>query len=253
MEEKARRVVVITGASGGLGGALCRAFAAEGSRIGAHVYRNRVAGEALIRGLSHVEGSLFCADLRNASAVRQMFQQVWERWGRLDVLINNAAISDRSRFIRLTEAEWDDVLAVNLSGAFFCMREAANRMAHARTAHARMPHTDGGEAHIVNIVSHALSGRIGQAAYAASKAGLLALTRSAAQEWNTICVNAVAPGFLPTAMTAPLTPAARQALIARNTLQRPSTFDEVCDFIVRLSHMRHVSGQFFTLDSRMPA
>jgi 3-oxoacyl-[acyl-carrier protein] reductase len=235
-------VVVITGASGGLGAALCRAFAVEGDRIGAHVHRNRAAGEVLIQGLSGTDVQLFCADLRNASAVRRMFDEVLARWGRLDVLINNAAISDQARFIRLTEAEWDDVLAVNLSGPFFCMREAAQRMSHPGT----------GVPHIINIVSHALSGRIGQAAYAASKAGLLALTRSAAKEWRTICVNAVAPGLLPTAMTASLTSTAQQALIAQNTLKRSSTFEEVCDFIVRLSRMRHVSGQLFTLDSRTP-
>ncbi len=238
------RTVLITGASGGLGGALCRAFAAAGDRIGVHVYRNISAGETLVQTLQSAgaEACLFCADLRSADATRQMFDLFWARWGQLDVLINNAAVTDCSHFVNLTEETWDDVLAVNLSGPFFCMREAGRRMSCAN---------GGNGGHIVNIISHAASGRIGQAAYAASKSGLMALTQSAAKEWRTICVNAVAPGLLPTAMTTGLSPAKWQDRIEENALKRTSTFDEVCSFIVGLSHMKHVSGQCFTLDSRI--
>ncbi len=244
-EEVARRVVLITGASGGLGRALCQAFASAGARIAAHVYQNRVAGERLVQELCQAgaEAQLLCADLRCPESVRQMFDSVRKKWDGLDVLINNAAISDHARFVHLSEDVWDDVLAVNLSGPFFCMREAGRWMSHAGQGQ--------GQGHIVNIVSHARLGRVGQAAYAASKCGLSALTQSAAREWEGVCVNAVAPGFLETKMTAALSPARRQALIQENCLRRPSTFEEVCDFVVRLSHMQHVSGQLFTLDSRI--
>ncbi|HLG21658.1 MAG TPA: SDR family NAD(P)-dependent oxidoreductase, partial [Candidatus Manganitrophaceae bacterium] len=156
--------------------------------------------------------------------------------------INSAAITGDILFSRMEEGEWDQVIGVNLSGVFFCMREAGRAM------------VEKGEGHIINISSYAAyTGRVGQASYAASKRGLIALTQSAAKEWGRsgVQVNAVLPGYLPTPMTASLPPVEKKRMIQENTLGRPSTLEEVSRFIFDLSRMKHVSGQVFNLDSRI--
>jgi 3-oxoacyl-[acyl-carrier protein] reductase len=239
-----KKVVLITGASGGLGQALCRTFSNGEYVVGVHVYQNLPVALETVQRLNSlgVTSASFPADVRNSKAVRKMFENLMTHWGRLDLLINNAGICRDNLLTRIDSAEWDDVIDTNLKGAFLCLREAGSVMQKRR----------GG--HIINISSFAaVTGRVGQAAYTASKRGLIALTQSAAKEWGTdaIQVNAVFPGFLATPMTGELTPIEIERITKENALGRPSTLEEVSEFIFHLSKTKHVSGQTFNLDSRI--
>jgi len=239
-----KRVVLITGGSGGLGRALCQIFSTAGDTVCAHFHRNKNACEKTIRALKKAggESALFSADLQDSKSVQRMMEKILKRWEKVDLLINSAAITGDILFSRMEEGEWDQVIGVNLSGVFFCMREAGRAM------------VEKGEGHIINISSYAAyTGRVGQASYTASKRGLIALTQSAAKEWGRsgVQVNAVLPGYLPTPMTASLPPVEKKRMIQENTLDRPSTLEEVSRFIFDLSRMKHVSGQVFNLDSRI--
>jgi 3-oxoacyl-[acyl-carrier protein] reductase len=238
-----KRVVVITGASGGLGQALCKSFLQGDDDVGIHVCSNLSKGEAILSSFiaAGKKTALHVSDLGDSESTRKMFDDFLTKWGKVDILINSVGVVDDHLFAKLSETAWDHVIQTNLTGIFYCMREAG-----------RIMQKQGG--HIINIASlSAFTGRAGQAAYTASKRGLIALTLSAAREWgvSAIQVNAVLPGFLDTRMTALLSPEHKKKLIEENILNRPSTLEEVSDFIYHLSRMKYVSGQVFNLDSRI--
>lgn len=162
----------------------------------------------------------------------------------LDLLINNAAITRDRSIGGMEAAEFQEVLEVNLKGAFLCSQKAMWLMARKRFGH------------IVNIGSFAaLHGTAGQANYAAAKAGLIGLTKSLAAEYGrkNVRVNCVLPGFLETKMTRNLLAdaASREAIVKRHLLRRLNTVEDAAGFIVFLDSMEHVSGQVFQLDSRL--
>lgn len=238
------RTILITGASGGLGQALCRAFSKEKIRIGLHVFQNQHKGKEIEQEIrsNHCETSLFPADLRNSNEVHTLFQAFLEKWERIDLVINNAGVAQNRLFQKMSSEEWDKEVHLNLSGVFYILREAGKIMEKQK------------KGHIINIASFAaFTGRVGQAPYTASKRGLIALAQCAAREFGAggVQVNTVCPGFLPTPMTASLTPEQSKPLIAENVLGRASTLEEVSEFIQTLSKMNHVSGQIFHLDSRI--
>lgn len=238
------RTILITGATGSLGQALCKSFSKDACRIAVHTYRKQTHGIHLLERIrnNHCEAECYSADLKEPSSVKKMFRELKASWGGIDLLVNNAGMRNDRLLQRTRDSEWDEVIAVNLSGAFYCMREAG----------AMMTLQEGG--HIINIASQAaFTGRIGQSAYAASKRALVALTQSTAREWGdtNIQVNAVCPGFLQSAMTEGLKPAQAEEIISENALSRHSTPEEVAEFVRYLSEMKHVSGQTFNLDSRI--
>ncbi len=245
MPSSNRQSVLIIGASGGVGQAVVRSFLKKGEdAIALHVHSDFSKGEEIIRSLQAVgrKAVLFQADLVNSVSVSQMFNDLKTSWGRLDILINAAGIVDDSLFPRLNETGWDRIVQTNLTGAFYCMREAG-----------RLMQVQGG-GHILNLSSlSAFTGRVGQAAYTASKRGLIALTLSAAREWgnDAIQVNAVLPGFLETPMVTRLSVGQKGKIVKENLLGHSSTLEEVADFIFHLSKMKNVSGQVFNLDSRV--
>jgi 3-oxoacyl-[acyl-carrier protein] reductase len=239
-----KKTVLITGSSGGLGRALCKAFSKGKYSIGVHAYRNIPEGVKLVRELNSigVESAFFVSDFRDPKSIRKMFDDLLATWGQIDLLINNAGIRHDRLFTRIDQAEWDEVIDVNLKGAFLCMQEAARAMQKRKRGH------------IINISSYAaMIGRTGQASYTASKRGLIALTQSAAKEWgeDSIQVNTVFPGFLSTAMTATVLPSEMKRIVGENSLKRTSTLEEISEFIFHLSSMKNVSGQIFNLDSRI--
>ena len=228
-------MVWITGAAGGLGQGLVEAFAARGWRIAAAFHRQTTQREtAQIWPVP--------LDVTKPDQVRAGLAQILQRWGRVDVLVNNAGVvADRLSW-RITAADWDHVLAVNLKGAFLCAQAALGPMLEQR------------DGHVINVASFAArSGPGGQASYAAAKAGLLGLTQSLAKEVgaHNVRVNAVLPGVLPTPMTAALKAGQLRELAAANALGRLNSIAEVSGFIAVLAELRHVSGQFFQLDSRI--
>lgn len=211
-------VVIITGGAGGLATSLADAFRETGADV-----------------FSPGRDEL---DVRSSVDADRYFA----RFERIDVLVNNAGLTGDKLFARLEEADWDAVLDTNLKGAFLCSRAAAKRMIKQR---------DGS---IIQIGSYsALHPPIGQTAYAASKAGLIGLTKSLAKELGprNIRVNCVLPGFLETRMTAALSEEARTAALARHALGRFNTVEEAARFVRALCSLTHVSGQVFQLDSRV--
>jgi 3-oxoacyl-[acyl-carrier protein] reductase len=171
-------------------------------------------------------------------------QRVIGELGQLDLLIHNAGITRDALMLKMTEAEFSDVLDVHLKGAFLCTQAALKLMVKQR------------DGHIIHIGSYsALSGPAGQANYAAAKAGIIALTQSIAAEYGArgVRANCVLPGFLDTKMTQHLLTdeAQRQRVLAAHTLGRLNTPAEAARFIAFLHTMENISGQVFQLDSRI--
>ena len=181
-------------------------------------------------------------DVSRKASIESAVQETLARWGRIDVLINNAGIAKDGLITQLDEANWNAVMDVNLKGAFLCAQAVLRQMLKRR------------DGHIINIASW--SGRVGsrgQPNYGASKAGLFGLTTSLAREIGSrnVRVNAVLPGVLTTKMTAHLSEEHMKVYAEANALGRINSFDEVVRFVVFLASMQNVSGQIFQLDSRI--
>jgi len=227
-------VVLITGASGGLGKALVAEFAEQGWRVVA-ASRQPLAAEA-----KHVWP--LALDIINRKQAESVVEQVIQRWQRIDVLINNAGATADSSICEMEDEDFEKVLSVNLKASFICSQMVLRPMLRQR------------DGHIVNISSFSgRAGARGQANYAAAKAGLFGLTQSLAQEVGSrnIRVNAVLPGVLPTRMTSHLKPEQLEAFANANALKRINSVEEVARFIAFLVTTRNISGQLFQLDSRI--
>jgi 3-oxoacyl-[acyl-carrier protein] reductase len=239
-----KRVVIVTGASRGLGKEIALRFGMSGERIVVNYLSNEPAARAVADAIDQNGGESICykADVKHTAEVDAMARDTIERWGTVDVLINNAALTKDGIMIRMTEEDWDDVVDTNLNGPFQCIRAAANQMIKQRYGH------------IINISAIAgLQGREGQANYSSSKAGLTGLTKASAKELGpfNIKVNAVLPGYLPTDMGSNISHNVHDRILKENALGRASEPREVADFIYHLSLMNNVSGQVFNLDSRI--
>lgn len=208
MPDPVKQTVVVTGGSRGIGRELCCAFAKAGARIFfSYVSAPDEADETcrLVAGLGGKADALR-ADATSEDALAAFFRTVLDETGRVDVLINNAGISRDGLIVRMKPSDWDLVLNTNLRGAFICTKIAAKTMLRQQSGR------------IINIASVVgASGNPGQANYAAAKAGLIGLTKATARELasRNITVNAIAPGFIETDMTAALDPKAREALLSQ--------------------------------------
>jgi 3-oxoacyl-[acyl-carrier protein] reductase len=194
---------LVTGASGGIGGAIAKALHAQGAKV-AISGTNMERLEALASGLGSNVSVLPC-DLRDRPAVVQLADTAEKTLGQVDILVNNAGITHDNLFMRMKDEEWDDVIAVNLSSVFVLTRGILRGMMRRRYGR------------IVNIASiSGVLGNPGQPNYAASKAGLVGMTKSLAREVSSrgITANAIAPGFISTPMTDALTPKQVEAIAA---------------------------------------
>ena len=201
-EEKLTRAAVVTGGSRGIGRAVCVALAKQGCNVVVNYCHGEAAAAetaALCKELG-VEAVTVQADVSTAEGCKKLFEEAVNAFGRVDILVNNAGVTRDNLILRLSEEDFDTVLNANLKGAFLCCKEAARRMVRQRYGR------------IVNLSSVVgLRGNAGQTNYSASKAGLIGLTKSLAKELasRNITVNAVAPGFIATDMTAALPEAVR--------------------------------------------
>lgn len=240
-----RRTVFITGASRGIGRDLALAFGKAGYAVGINFVKEEAQAKAVAQSIAKAgnkEVELFPGDVRDSLKVRQMLDGVQKRWGRLDVLINNAGITRDRTILKMNNGEWNDVIDTNLSGAFWCLREAARLMCKEK------------KGAIINIASiMAARPGFGNANYAASKAGLIALTKAAARELGRfqVTVNAVMPGFHETDMSSNLAPEHKKAVIDQHVLGKSTDAGDLCRVILELAQNTSMSGQIVNVDSRL--
>jgi 3-oxoacyl-[acyl-carrier protein] reductase len=221
------RVALVTGASQGIGRATSLALAQAGARV-ALAARNveKLAGVVAEIAAAGAEAIAIPMDVADAEQVKAGFKQAIEKFGKLDILVNNAAITRDGLALRMKLDDWEAVLRTNLTGAHLCAQQAMGLMLRARYGR------------IINVTSVvAETGNPGQANYVAAKAGLIGLTRSLAAEIasRSVTVNAVAPGFIVSPMTDPLPQKVKDDLVSRIPLGRMGTDAEVAAAIVFLA------------------
>ena len=239
-------VALITGAARGIG----RSIALELARPGLTVYLNDVVlGEDAVRTQQDVEAKgararLIEFNVADFAQVQQGIEGIIKESGRLDLLVNNAGITRDNLILRMKESEWDAVLAVNLKGAFNCIRAVSKPMVKQRFGR------------IINISSVVgVMGNAGQVNYVASKAGLIGLTKSVARELasRNITVNAVAPGFIQTEMTESLPEKVKAEMLAQIPLGRFGTPEEVAQAVAFLASeaAAYLTGQVIHVNGGM--
>ena len=239
------KVAIVTGASQGIGRDTALALSEAGAKV-AVAARTEEKLVALVSEISAKGGEAFAVkmDVADPVQVKAGFKSVLEKFGRLDILVNNAAITRDGLAVRMKAEDWDAVLRTNLTGAHLCIQQALAPMMRARTGR------------IINISSVvARMGNAGQANYVAAKAGLLGLTKAIAMEMasRNITVNAIAPGFIETPMTDPLPDQVKEELKTRIPLGRMGNGREIAAAIVFLAsdEASYITGQVLDINGGM--
>ncbi|ERI09170.1 3-oxoacyl-[acyl-carrier-protein] reductase [Aneurinibacillus aneurinilyticus] len=240
------KVALVTGASRGIG----RAIALELARQGADVAINYAGNEAAARDVADEIARLgrralvVKANVADADEVETMVKQTIDELGKLDILVNNAGITRDNLLMRMKEAEFDEVIAINLKGVFNCIKAVTRPMMKARSGR------------IINISSVVgVMGNAGQANYVAAKAGVIGMTKSVARELASrgITVNAVAPGFIETDMTSVLGEDTKESLLGEIPLARLGKPEDIANMVafVASEKAEYITGQVFHVDGGM--
>ncbi len=238
------QVVLVTGASRGIGRAIALALGAEGATVAVNYSRSPEAAEVVVQEIKDLGGDALAVagDMSQPEAVEALFAQVMATWGRLDVLVSNAGITRDGLVMRMKDPDWQAVIDLNLTGVFQCLRAAAKIMLKQRRGR------------IITITSVVgLVGNAGQANYSAAKAGVIGLTKSVARELASrqITVNAVAPGFIATQMTEVLNPEPILAQIPLGRLGQPEEVAGMVRFLAFDPAAAYITGQVFNVDGGM--
>jgi len=240
------KTALVTGASRGIGRAAALELAKAGAKVALNFAGNRAAAEEVVSLIEAAGGQamLVQADVGNAADVEAMVKAVVERFGKIDILVNNAGITRDNLIMRMKEEDWDAVIHTNLKGIFNCTKAVSKLMMKQRYGR------------IINMASVVgVMGNAGQANYAAAKAGVIGFTKSMAKELasRNITVNAVAPGYISTDMTANLPEQARLDLQSQIPLQRLGTPEDVAAAVLFLVSpgADYITGQTLHVDGGM--
>lgn len=237
-------IVLITGASRGIGRALAVAFGQRGDTVAVHYHSRRSEAEVTAKAVEEAGGraGIFQGDIADPEQVKTLVDDVVKTWGRLDGLVANAGIAQDRSLFKMSPDDWRKVVDVNLSGTFWCVQAGVRVMARQK---------EGFVVVVGSIVG--VRGGVGCANYAASKAGLLGLTRSVARECGryNVRVNAVLPGFHATDMSEKIPDPQKQAVREKHLLNRTTDLKDLCRLVLAVVDSPSVSGQVFNADSRV--
>jgi 3-oxoacyl-[acyl-carrier protein] reductase len=240
------KVALVTGAGKGIGRAIALEMARKGYVVAVNYRSSAVGAREVVDQIGKEGGKAeaFCADVSDPNEAKRLFKDIALRLGEVSILINNAGITKDNLLLRMKDDEWAEVLSVNLNSVYYCTKEALRYMIRARWGR------------IVNVSSvAALMGNPGQANYAAAKAGIIGFTKSVAREVASrgITVNAVAPGFISTDMTAALDDPIREGLLSLVPLGRPGAPEEVAKAVAFLASddSGYITGQILAVDGGM--
>jgi 3-oxoacyl-[acyl-carrier protein] reductase len=238
----AGRTALVTGSTRGIGRAIAEALAGAGARVAVVGRDQAKAAEAAAAIGGGAQG--FAADVTDPASIVALVDAVEKAFGQIDILVNNAGLTRDNILFRIKDDDWDTVLDANLRGAFLAIRAISRGMIKRRWGR------------IINIASIVgITGNKGQANYAASKAGLIGLTKSVAKELGSrnVLVNAVAPGFIETDMTAAMTPDARAALSGQIPLERLGSPRDIAGVVTFLAsdYASYITGQTLVVDGGM--
>jgi 3-oxoacyl-[acyl-carrier protein] reductase len=236
------KTALVTGSTRGIGRAIAESLAGAGARVGV-VGRDKARADEAAAAISP-DARGFACDVADIASVTALVEAAEKEFGAVDILVNNAGLTRDNILLRLKDDDWDAVLDANLRGAFVATRAASRGMMKRRWGR------------IINIASVVgIVGNKGQANYAASKAGLIGLTKTVAKEFasRNILANVVAPGFIATDMTAAMTDDAKKALFTQIPLERLGTPQDIASLVTFLSseYAGYITGQVFIVDGGM--
>lgn len=245
MPNFSEQVVLITGSTRGIGKELARSFAQAGATV-IIIGRDEVAAQKLSQELtkSGLKADGFGCNVTNLESVSETVNKILDKYNRIDILVNNAGITKDNLLLRMSESDWNEVISVNLGGVFNFTKVVTKAMLKAK------------KGKIINIASIiGITGNAGQANYAASKAGIIGFTKSMAKELasRSITVNAIAPGYIETDMTAQLKEETRKEILTRIPLGRLGTANDVagiCQFLAS-PEADYITGQTIVVDGGM--
>jgi 3-oxoacyl-[acyl-carrier protein] reductase len=240
------RAALVTGASGGIGQAIALALAEDGFDVAVHYNSNAGKAEEVVESVKALgrNAVAITADLASPEGCKALVKTCVDALGGIYALVNNAGVTNDGLVMRMTDEQFDGVIRANLNSCFCCTREAASYMLKAR------------KGRIINITSVVgITGNAGQANYAASKAGIIGLTKSCAREFarRGVCVNAVAPGFIETAMTKGLSDDVKQNMLGSIPLGRFGSPEDIAGLVRFLcgESASYITGQVMVVDGGM--
>lgn len=240
------KIAVVTGASRGIGRAIALRLAKEGAFVILNFNGSEERAREAVAEIEAAGGkaeAIRC-DVSDFHGAEAFFAEIIKKYGRVDILVNNAGITRDGLLMRMSEEDFDRVIAINLKGAFNCIRHVSRQMIKQRSGR------------IVNISSvSGVMGNAGQANYCASKAGIIGLTKSAARELSArgITVNAVAPGFIDTEMTRVLSDQVKEHAVGRIPLGHFGRPEDIAEAVAFLASDRagYITGQVLSVDGGM--
>lgn len=240
------KVALVTGASRGIGRAVALKLAAEGAKVAINFAGNLAKAEE-VKSIIESNGGevlLVQGNVADFETVNEIVKKIVDAWGRLDILINNAGITRDNLLLKMSESDFDEVIATNLKGVFNCTKAVTKLMMKQRTGR------------IVNMSSVvALMGNAGQANYAAAKAGIIGFTKSAAKEFapRGITVNAIAPGFIGTDMTNAIPEKIKDEMLKNIPLGRFGNPEDVANAVMFFvsEDAAYITGQVICVDGGM--